>query len=198
VNHNIHGFSSKPSFGNQGLLYYGYRWYSPSLGRWINRDPLEERGGMNLYGFVGNDGVTRWDLLGENAGLAAEDCIPLAPLALSPAALARLGLYGVLVGEIWYICKSTCALPGTWESMRAQQAAAAEAEARAIEGQKQLDDLIRESNARGKGERGKARRNPNPDKQKTRDHQSGRKLPPKFTEPPRPPDVPTIPRGKSK
>jgi RHS repeat-associated protein len=64
VNHNIHGFSSKPSFGNQGLLYYGYRWYSPSLGRWINRDPIEESGGMNLYGFVGNDGVGMWDILG--------------------------------------------------------------------------------------------------------------------------------------
>jgi RHS repeat-associated protein len=64
VNHNIHGFSSKPSFGNQGLLYYGYRWYSPSLGRWINRDPIEEKGGMNLYGFVGNDGVNWVDLFG--------------------------------------------------------------------------------------------------------------------------------------
>jgi RHS repeat-associated protein len=64
VNHNIHGFSSKPSFGNQGLLYYGYRWYSPSLGRWINRDPIEESGGMNLYGFVSNDGVGHWDVLG--------------------------------------------------------------------------------------------------------------------------------------
>ena len=64
VNHNIHGFSSKPSFGNQGLLYYGYRWYSPSLGRWINRDPIEENGGMNLYGFVGNRSVGKWDYLG--------------------------------------------------------------------------------------------------------------------------------------
>ncbi|PAW61434.1 MAG: hypothetical protein B9S37_05675 [Verrucomicrobiia bacterium Tous-C3TDCM] len=38
--------------------------YSPSLGRWINRDPIEELGGMNLYGFVGNDGVGEWDYLG--------------------------------------------------------------------------------------------------------------------------------------
>ena len=64
VNHNIHGFSSKPTFGGTGLLYYGYRWYSPSLGRWINRDPIEERGGLNLYGFVGSDGVGKWDVLG--------------------------------------------------------------------------------------------------------------------------------------
>ena len=25
-------------------LYYGYRYYNPSTGRWINRDPLDERG----------------------------------------------------------------------------------------------------------------------------------------------------------
>jgi hypothetical protein len=34
------------------------------MGRWINRDPIEERGGNNLYGFVGNDGINRWDYLG--------------------------------------------------------------------------------------------------------------------------------------
>jgi RHS repeat-associated protein len=64
VNHNIHGFSTKPTFGHQGLHYYGYRWYTAKDGRWINRDPIAERGGVNLYGFVGNDGVNRLDYLG--------------------------------------------------------------------------------------------------------------------------------------
>ncbi|TAE89037.1 MAG: hypothetical protein EAZ81_13175 [Verrucomicrobia bacterium] len=44
--------------------YYGYRYYTPQTGRWINRDPIEEKGGLNLYGFVGNDGVGKWDYLG--------------------------------------------------------------------------------------------------------------------------------------
>jgi len=44
--------------------YYGYRYYHPQTGRWINRDPIEEEGGLNLYGFVGNDGVNKIDLLG--------------------------------------------------------------------------------------------------------------------------------------
>jgi RHS repeat-associated protein len=61
---NIHGFSTKPTLGNHKLHYYGYRWYDASNGRWINRDPIEEKGGLNLYGFVGNDGVGMWDLLG--------------------------------------------------------------------------------------------------------------------------------------
>ncbi|MEI7911438.1 MAG: hypothetical protein WCK77_17535 [Verrucomicrobiota bacterium] len=30
---------------------------------WPSRDPIEEEGGMNLYGFVGNDGVDRVDRL---------------------------------------------------------------------------------------------------------------------------------------
>jgi RHS repeat-associated protein len=61
---NIHGFSTKPTLGNHKLHYYGYRWYDSSNGRWINRDPIEEEGGLNLYGFVGNNGLDKWDLLG--------------------------------------------------------------------------------------------------------------------------------------
>ena len=47
-----------------GLVYYGLRYYSPSLGRFINRDPIGEAGGVNLYAFVGNDPGNRWDYLG--------------------------------------------------------------------------------------------------------------------------------------
>jgi RHS repeat-associated protein len=47
---------------------YGYRYYDPLTGRWPSRDPIEEEGGINLYGFVGNDGVNRWDVLGQYGG----------------------------------------------------------------------------------------------------------------------------------
>jgi len=46
------------------VSYYGFRYYDPVTGRWPSRDPIEEKGGLNLYGFVGNDGVNAWDLLG--------------------------------------------------------------------------------------------------------------------------------------
>jgi hypothetical protein len=46
------------------LHYYGYRFYDPNTGRWPSRDPIGEVGGTNLYGFVGNDGLNLWDLLG--------------------------------------------------------------------------------------------------------------------------------------
>jgi len=40
------------------------RYCNPSWGRFINRDPISEQGGQNLYGFVENDPVNGWDLLG--------------------------------------------------------------------------------------------------------------------------------------
>lgn len=46
------------------LHYYKYRHYSPKLGRWPSRDPIGERGGVNLYAFSGNNGINRWDYLG--------------------------------------------------------------------------------------------------------------------------------------
>jgi uncharacterized protein RhaS with RHS repeats len=55
------------------LIYYGYRYYDPATGRWPSRDPIAERGGINLYGFVGNDGIGRIDVLGlERAKLTVE------------------------------------------------------------------------------------------------------------------------------
>ena len=37
--------------------------YDPAMGRWLNRDPIAENGGVNLYGFVGNDGLNKLDVL---------------------------------------------------------------------------------------------------------------------------------------
>jgi hypothetical protein len=47
------------------LLPFGARaYYSPEQGRWISRDPLGEKGGQNLYGFVSNAPVDHSDYLG--------------------------------------------------------------------------------------------------------------------------------------
>ena len=54
-------FSTKYHDTETGLHYYGYHFYSPSLMRWLNRDPIEEEGGLNLYGFCGNNAVCRYD-----------------------------------------------------------------------------------------------------------------------------------------
>ena len=36
----------------------------PLTGRWTSPDPIEEEGGVNLYGLLGNDGVNWVDLVG--------------------------------------------------------------------------------------------------------------------------------------
>jgi hypothetical protein len=78
-----------------------YAFYSPPNGRWLSRDPIEEPGhkvlnamlnsphrrdraivrwqgnreAANLYGFVGNNPVTRSDLLGLTLTIMDSDCI---------------------------------------------------------------------------------------------------------------------------
>jgi RHS repeat-associated protein len=61
--------SSSGAF-NAGLYYYGFRYYDPQTGRWPSRDPIEERGGLNLYVFVLNNPINSWDLL----GLTDDEC----------------------------------------------------------------------------------------------------------------------------
>jgi RHS repeat-associated protein len=61
---NLYRFSSKELHLSSGLYYYLYRFYSPNLQRWINRDPIEEEGGMNLYEFCHNNPVQHMDSQG--------------------------------------------------------------------------------------------------------------------------------------
>ena len=57
-------FSTKYDDDESDLLYYGYRYYKPSTGTWPNRDPLGEKGGLNLYSFIGNSPIMLVDATG--------------------------------------------------------------------------------------------------------------------------------------
>jgi len=57
-------FSTKYEDNETGLLYYGYRYYTAATGRWLNRDPIEEDGGINVFGFVGNNPLSSIDIDG--------------------------------------------------------------------------------------------------------------------------------------
>ena len=53
-----------------GLLYMRNRWYSPSVQRFISRDPIGLRGGANLYAYVGNRPTDAIDPYGLDATTA--------------------------------------------------------------------------------------------------------------------------------
>ena len=78
--YNRYRFSTKWHEYEAGFSYYGYRHYSPDLGRWIKRDPIGERGGLNLYGFVQNEPVDKYDVLGlRGGGAKGKPCCKCGP-----------------------------------------------------------------------------------------------------------------------
>ncbi len=61
---NLFRFSTKYTDAETGFCYYGYRYYDSVWGRWLNRDPIEEDGGVNVYGHSINNPNNNYDVLG--------------------------------------------------------------------------------------------------------------------------------------
>jgi len=61
---NRYRFSSKEIDPVSGLYSFGYRFYAAEFQRWLNRDPIEENGGINLFGYVGNNPINLIDPFG--------------------------------------------------------------------------------------------------------------------------------------
>jgi len=59
-------FSSEYAEDDTATVYYNYRHYEPVMGRWMQRDPVNEGGGALLYAFCVNSPITRGDALGRN------------------------------------------------------------------------------------------------------------------------------------
>ncbi len=58
------GYTSHQTHTGSALTLAPFRAYDALLGRWISPDPIGEAGGINLYAYVGNSPVGRWDPLG--------------------------------------------------------------------------------------------------------------------------------------
>ena len=102
---NVYRFSSKEVHANSGMYYYGYRFYDPSLQRFINRDPIAEAGGYNLYCFVANNPPLFIDPYGLDLDDLRIDCPPLQlpqppPLSLVPPPPPPL--WNVWYPPAWY------------------------------------------------------------------------------------------------
>jgi RHS repeat-associated protein len=65
---NSYQFSSKEYVSSAGFYNYGYRFYSPAWQRWLNRDPIQENGGINLYSYVLNNPIILIDPEGLQEG----------------------------------------------------------------------------------------------------------------------------------
>ena len=85
----IAGSGPTPDFLFQGMYYHQrsglylprHRAYNPALGRFLSRDPIGERGGTNLYAFVGNNPISYRD-----------------PTGLGPVTAATWGATGAQIG----------------------------------------------------------------------------------------------------
>jgi len=69
ANANVMRFSSKPYHALAEDYDFGFRRYRPDLQRWTTTDPIQEAGGINLYGYVYNSPLNYVDPDGE-AGIA--------------------------------------------------------------------------------------------------------------------------------
>ena len=61
---NTYRFASKEWNDRAGIYYFGRRYYDPIIIRFLNRDPLAEQGGINLYAYVANNPINIYDDLG--------------------------------------------------------------------------------------------------------------------------------------
>ena len=108
-------FSTKYYYAGLALNYYGRRFYSPILGRWINRDPIEEEGGLNLYGAMGNSAVNYVDTYGLYPDLGGLVSATIAAAAIT-AAIAGAPLWVSVVAvaatavtiQGWYVNHTAC------------------------------------------------------------------------------------------
>ena len=109
-------FATQYSDDESDIVWYPRRPYSPSTGRWLSRDPIEEEGGENLYIFCGNDSLNNWDLLGEKWKVERTGGARASALTERDdrvADLASLVGLGILEDQRWLTAPSRGTIPAS-------------------------------------------------------------------------------------
>jgi len=88
---NVFRFSSKELHLNSGLYYFGRRFYDPNTQTWLNRDPIHERGGINLFTFANNGPIGTVDDLGNH-----------------PIVIAGGGVIIITIGDVVVVTTAIC------------------------------------------------------------------------------------------
>ena len=105
-------FSTKYLDIETGLYYYGFRFYSPPLMRWLNRDPIGEVDCPNLYCSFVNSPVFITDPLGKTVFVIADSTpsrrasitVQRGNRTLSPRGITRI------TGALNFSCDKKCVL----------------------------------------------------------------------------------------
>jgi RHS repeat-associated protein len=71
VNNNYH-LTTKEQDPDSELYYFSARWYDPSVGRFISKDPIGFYGGINSYSYVGNNVLNFSDPMGTMGDIACD------------------------------------------------------------------------------------------------------------------------------
>lgn len=81
------GYAGMYQHQPSGLNLTWYRAYDPQTARWLSKDPIEEAGGLNLYGYVGRSpltGVDPYGLTGITIPFPGALSVPKMPAGIKP------------------------------------------------------------------------------------------------------------------
>jgi len=96
---NLYRFSSKEAHAPSGLVYYLYRYYEPGLQRWVNRDPIGVKGGLNVFSYAHNRSPNYQDAFGHFVCLYAQGQVSKRTLSVQVDAYLPITYVGLQRSE---------------------------------------------------------------------------------------------------